>query len=279
MSKTISPSLGKTWLRRLRNAASIARQRVLSCLNAQSCYESVGVGAGGDVTKGFDFIAETTMIEYLLKFTTFTLISEEAGTQQIGAEPMGFVIMDPIDGSTNLDRGLQVACISLAFATNPSFEALESAVILELFSGRCFHAMKGQGAYCDDERIQPASPRPIEESLVGVDANFPWIPSTIGEEPFKGPRIRHTRHLGANALELSYVAKGALDGFIDLRGLFRGTDLAAAALILKEAGASLINQDGAPITGECSNQTRFALIAGRDQAFSLELLKLAKNRS
>ena len=46
----------------------------------------------------------------------------------------------------------------------------------------------------------------------------------------------HVRLLGANALEACYLAKGSLDAYIDLRGKIRATDIAAAFLIVKEAG-------------------------------------------
>jgi fructose-1,6-bisphosphatase/inositol monophosphatase family enzyme len=82
--------------------------------------------------------------------------------------------------------------------------------------------------------------------------------------------------MGANALELCYVADGALDGFVDLRGVFRGTDLAAPALILQEAGASLINENGEPLTGGCTNDERYSLVAARDERFSKRLLLLAQ---
>jgi myo-inositol-1(or 4)-monophosphatase len=52
------------------------------------------------------------------------------------------------------------------------------------------------------------------------------------------------RQLGSTALETVYVASGALDAFIDLRGLTRAVDLAAATLIVREAGAFIVGPDG-----------------------------------
>jgi myo-inositol-1(or 4)-monophosphatase len=81
--------------------------------------------------------------------------------------------------------------------------------------------------------------------------------------------------LGANALELCYVADGSLDGFIDLRGIFRGTDLAAAALILREAGAVLIDRHGKNVVGKCTNDEHYDYIAARDIDFAQTLITLA----
>ena len=273
-----SPNLSSSqrlWSRILRNAATLARLRVLKCLKEGSCRDVVGTGAGGDITKQFDFVAEQTMIEYLEPFSAFTLVSEEAGMKTIGAKPQGFLIMDPIDGSTNISHDISFACIAIAYATELTFDALEVAIVLDLFSGSCYYASKGAGAFQESHPISPAKQNPSKISLVGVDTTIP--PEKLGRSSKikDAESIKYTRHYGANALELCYVADGSLDGFIDLRGVFRGTDLAAASLILKEAGAVLIDEHGRPIKGECSNDARYSYIAARDETFAKELLTLA----
>lgn len=183
--------------------------------------------------------------------------------------------MDPIDGSTNISHNISFACIAVAYATELTFDALEVAVVLDLFSGICYHASKGVGAFQDRYRIRPADQNPSRTSVVGVDATFP--PKYLGSSSKNKDKgsIKYTRHYGANALELCYIADGSLDGFIDLRGVFRGTDLAAASLILKEAGAVLVDAHGRTIEGECSNDAHYSYIAARDMAFAKKLLALA----
>lgn len=273
MSSLISGGTQRFWHRHLRNAAVLARLRVLSCLKTRSCHDAIGTGAGGDITKKFDLVAEQTMTEYLKNFTSFTLVSEEAGMQKIGAHPNGFLIMDPIDGSTNVTHGIPFACIAIAYATELEFDSIEAAVVLDLFSGTCYHASRGKGSFRDTHKIHPAESNPLKTSLVGFDSGFP--PNQEKSKHLERPPIRYSRHLGANALELCYVADGSLDGFIDFRGIFRGTDLAAAALILREAGAVLIDRHGENIIGKCTNDEHYDYIAARDIAFAQTLLKLA----
>ncbi len=273
MSSLLTRGIQPFWYRHLRNAATLARLQVLLCLKTGSCQDEIGTGAGGDVTKKFDLVAEQTMIEYLMNFTSFTLVSEEAGMQKVGANPKGFLIMDPIDGSTNVSHGIPFACIAVAYATELEFDSIETAVVLDLFSGTCYHANRGKGSFRDTHKILPAKPNPLKISLVGVDSGFPANQEELQNSD--APQIRYTRHLGANALELCYVADGSLDGFIDLRGIFRGTDLAAAALILREAGAVLIDRDGKNIVGKCTNDEHYNYIAARDVDFAQTLLKLA----
>ncbi len=278
MSFSLPPAIQRLWNRLLRNAATLARLRVLECLNQGTCLDAVGTGAGGDVTKRFDSVAEQTMVAYLERFTSFTLVSEEAGIKKIGANPEGFLIMDPIDGSTNVSHDISFACIAIAYATRLEFDALESAVVLDLFSGNCYHATQGGGAFRDMRPIRPSDANPLETSLVGVDAGFPPKSFRKRSKGTDEVPIRYTRHFGANALELCFVADGSIDGFIDLRGVFRGTDLAAASLILQEAGAVLINQNGATINGKCTNDARYAYIAARDEPFARKLLTLASEK-
>jgi myo-inositol-1(or 4)-monophosphatase len=267
------------WEQYLLEATSLAKQRVLSCLQADSgSKEVVGIGAGGDETKRFDQIAEQTIAEYLHKFTEFTLISEEAGVQQYGSNPEGYIILDPIDGSTNVSRGLSICCISAAFGTKPRFDMIRAAVVREVFAERCFHAIRGKGAYCNQVAIHPAEPRPLERSFIGVDDEFPPKLTANPQGTPEGKRLGSTRHLGSNALELCYVANGILDAFVDLRGSFRGTDLAAASLILNEAGAVLVDQKLAPIAGECNNTSTYSYIAARDTQLAKELLRLIQQK-
>ncbi|MFX1473960.1 MAG: inositol monophosphatase family protein [Promethearchaeota archaeon] len=263
------------WEQHLLEATLLAKQRVLSCLQEEPGYkEVVGVGAGGDETKRFDQVAEQTIAEYLQDYVDFTLISEEAGVQQHGSNPEGYVILDPIDGSTNVSRGLPIACISAAYGPEPRFDMINVAVVREVFSERCFHAIRGKGAFSNHVAIRPAEPRPLERSFIGVDDEFP--PKLVSNSSLasKGRRLGSTRHLGSNALELCYVANGAFDAFVDLRGTFRGTDLSAASLILNEAGAVLVNPQGQPVTGRCTNEDRYSYVAARDLKLAQELLRL-----
>lgn len=279
MSSFPRVSSQRRWLRHLRNASTLAQIRVLSCLQQSGCYDTVGIGAGGDVTKGFDHIAEIAIIEYLQNFGSFTLVSEEAGVQTIGQRPKGFVVLDPIDGSTNLSHGLHICCIAIAFGTEPTFRGMEAAIVLDVFSGRCYHAVQGGGAYRDSVRIQPAGSSQVEECIVGVDSDFPAYIVMKASSNMQTHRIRYTRHLGSNALELCYVADGTLDGFVDLRGAFRGTDLAAASLILREAGATLIDHKGQILEGKCTNNETYSLVAARDFKLAQQLLQLAKGKN
>jgi myo-inositol-1(or 4)-monophosphatase len=223
----------------------------------------------------FDRVAEQAVVESLPQSAAFTLVSEETGVREIGTAPKGFVILDPVDGSLNVSRRLPICCVSAAYASEPVFEAIQVAVVQEIFSGFCFHAVRGLGAFRDNARIRSTPLRRLNQCLVGVDAAFPWQ-----NRPGRGATksslgTSHTRHLGSNALELCYVADGTFDAFVDLRDAFRGTDLAAASLILKEAGGVLLSPTGEPLTGRCTHQDRYSFVAASSLQLGRQLLELA----
>jgi myo-inositol-1(or 4)-monophosphatase len=82
----------------------------------------------------------------------------------------------------------------------------------------------------------------------------------------------HVRHLGANALELCFFARGLIDMYIDLRGKIRVTDMAAGYLISKEAGGLLFNPKGELLDSDFSLDNRLSFIAVNNREF-LQLLQ------
>ena len=78
-------------------------------------------------------------------------------------------------------------------------------------------------------------------------------------------RTRHLRHLGANALEICYVADGATDAFIDIRGKLRVTDIAASNLIILEAGGIMVTPEGTQLNAPLAATQRVAFIAAANK--------------
>jgi myo-inositol-1(or 4)-monophosphatase len=74
-------------------------------------------------------------------------------------------------------------------------------------------------------------------------------------------KTRHLRHLGANALEVCYVADGTTEAFIDMRGKLRVTDVAAAYLILKEANGIMVTPEGKEVNVQLAPTQRVSFIA------------------
>jgi myo-inositol-1(or 4)-monophosphatase len=104
----------------------------------------------------------------------------------------------------------------------------------------------GEGAFRDGKKIEPSKTVSLDDALIGLDLNTYKVKQIAPKVTGLIEKTKHIRHFGANALELCYVADGSTDAFVDLRGKLRTTDVAAAFLIIKEAGGkvtTLSNQE------------------------------------
>jgi myo-inositol-1(or 4)-monophosphatase len=239
---------------------------------------NLGIGAGGDPVKKIDLAAEKAIMDTLQKHkVTFTLISEESGMIEYGTDPRQcYVTADPIDGTTNLIRGLPFYATSIAFSNEPTLGAVHSALVTDLFHGTTYTASKGAGAFRDNKRIKPSSNIGVEESVIGIDLNSyriqklaPRLTALMGE-------AKHMRHFGANALELCYVADGTIDAFIDIRGKLRTTDMAAASLIIKEAGSIISTPEGKQLDARLDPHQRVEFIAASNENIHKRIISLIK---
>lgn len=217
----------------------------------------MGRGAGGDISRKIDLVAEKTVIQILKKRgVDATIIGEECGRIE---GKKGFVIMDGIDGTANAARGIPFYCCSLAYATEFRLSAVNDAAIIDLVTGDLYHASKGKGAYLNGERIR--TKKSGNELMIGMNVSG-ISQETIAKLSPIMTKARHVRQFGAIALEMCFLAKGQLDATVDLRGKVRPTDVAAAYLIIKEAGGQIYSGDGKKIdTMDLGIDVRLSLVA------------------
>jgi myo-inositol-1(or 4)-monophosphatase len=239
----------------------------------------LGVGAGGDKMKLVDLAAEKAIVETLLQNgLSFTLVSEESGTQEYGTSPGNwYVTVDPIDGTTNLIRGLPFYCNSIAVSDAPKLSSVFAACVTDLSRGATYRAVgeKG-GAIRDGQEITTSSNKKLDEAVVGVDLNTYKIKAVAPRLDKLFHETKHVRHFGANALELCYVAEGLTDAFIDIRGKLRTTDVAAGFFIVKEAGGIVTTPDGRPVDAELDPKRTVKFVASGNKNIHEKILALVK---
>lgn len=237
---------------------------------------NLGIGAGGDPIKQIDLAAESAIINTLKKHEiSFTLISEESGIEKYGQTPNdNFVTTDPIDGTTNLVRGIPFYATSIAVSTKPTINTIHTALVTDLVQGTTYTAQKGKGAYRNNQKMAPSKTESLEEAVIGIDLNTYKIQKIAPKLTNLIQRTKHIRHLGANALELCYVADGTTDAFLDIRGKLRTTDMAAAWLIIKEAGAKITTPKGKSLNVKLSPKQKVAFIATANQKIHRIILGL-----
>jgi myo-inositol-1(or 4)-monophosphatase len=165
----------------------------------------------------------------------------EEGTSDKNGERYHWII-DPLDGTTNFVHGIPMYCTSVALLDK---DELVLGVIYEPSADECFHAIAGQGAYLNGKAIHVSERDTLLQSLLAT--GFPYDDFERENEYFDilktfTKRSRGIRRLGSAALDLAYVACGRFEGFYEY-GL-NPWDVAAGALIVKEAGGSVTDFKG-----------------------------------
>ena len=234
-----------------------------------------GRGAGGDISRNIDIIAEKTVVDYLRKINfECVVLGEECGRVELSTNPRGFVIMDAIDGTTNAVRGLPSFCCSLAFATDEKLSSITDAAITNLSNGDVYWASKGKGAFLNDKSISVHKEKPVYK-VVGINTSAS-PPELIQRFIPIFEKHHHVRHLGANALEMAFLAQGSIDIFIDFRKKIRIQDMAAGYLLIKEAGGLLLDENLQPLDSDISYETRLSFVAAASKEILDEIFSLIK---
>jgi len=234
-----------------------------------------GRGAGGDISRNIDIVAEKTVIDYLKEINfDCVVLGEECGRVELSPNPKGFVIMDAIDGTTNAVRGIQFFCCSLAFAAEEKLSSVTDAVVTNLSTGDLYSASKGKGAFKNNKKISVHKEKPLYK-IVGINSS--------GSSPELMSRLapifekhHHIRHLGANALEMAMFAEGLIDIFIDLRKKIRIQDLAGGYLLVKEADGLILDENLQPLDSDLNYDTRLSFIAAANKEILEEVFSLIK---
>jgi myo-inositol-1(or 4)-monophosphatase len=238
----------------------------------------LGKGAGGDQMKMVDLAAEKAIIEILLqRGVSFTLVSEESGVKEFGAHPLeNYVTIDPIDGTTNLVRGLPFYCTSIAASNGPLLSQVFAGLVSDLYHGTTYTATKGKGAYRNGEKISTSTAASLDDAVIGLDLNTCKVKEIAPQLSDLIQHTRHIRHFGANALELCFVAEGLTDAFVDIRGKLRTTDVAAGFLILKEAGGIVTAPDRQIVEAKLDPKQTVTFVASGNITIHKAILSLLK---
>jgi myo-inositol-1(or 4)-monophosphatase len=174
-------------------------------------------------------------------FPQHAIVAEEGG----GAESQSAFrwYVDPLDGTTNFAHGYP--CFAVSIGLEESGELLVG-VIYQPVSGELFTAVKGEGAFLNQKKIEVSRIEKLATSLLAT--GFPSVKRA------QNPNIHYywdftlrshgVRRDGSAALDLAAVACGRFEGFWEF-GL-HSWDAAAGVLMVREAGGMVTRFDGQP---------------------------------
>ena len=266
------------WLKLFQEISEEICQKVKPILGSEKAREAMGRGAGGDIMKYIDFLAEDLVVKALeTRGASCILISEECGVRKIGGSDRDYVVIDSIDGTTNATRNIPFASTSIAHASSGFLKGIDVALVKDLYRGTTFTAQKGKGALGEGKLLSPSTIDSLGKAIAAIDLSVQEkLPALMDRLlPLLCDTLK-IRAIGSTALEVYYVASGALDAFVDLRGTTRAVDLAAAYLILKESGGTIITPSGEDLTMPLKADARTAFISAANKTLRNEILHLLK---
>lgn len=263
------------------DVAAAVREAVAPSLGAATARARVGVAPGGDVTMAIDEIAERVVEEKLAAAGDIAYYSEDRGLVSVG-KPRAILVIDPIDGTRPAAAGLESCCVSVAVVP-PSEEAtlgdVSFGVVHEIKSGVRFSARRGDGAVVEGaggERLAVRASENTDLSSLFWTAGLrgrPLMPlSVVLEELVDGSSMSGGYFdLGSATFNMTRIVTGQLDAYVDVgrrivdempstEAAFRAVgegavctnfpyDVAAAALVVQEAGGIVTMADGSPVSG------------------------------
>ncbi len=240
----------------------------------------LGKGAGGDQIKLVDLAAEKAIVEVLLQQgLSFTLVSEESGIEEFGTQPRNyFITVDPVDGTTNMMRGLPFYCTSIAVSHGSMLSNVFVGLVSDLHNDTTYISMKGKGAFRNGTKISTSTLVSLDEAVIGLDLNSYKVKELAPQLSELIKKIKHIRHFGANALELCFVAEGLTEAFVDIRGKLRATDVAAGFLILKEAGGIVAGLDGRGVDAKLDPKETVTFVASGNSQIQENILSLLRSK-
>lgn len=183
----------------------------------------------------YDLESEKIIVDIIKEhFPNHEFLTEESHTTvQNNADYLKPLwIIDPIDGTTNFAHGHYQVAVSIGFAING---VMTVGVVHNPFLKETYWAIKGQGAYRNDDKISCNLDSELKNSLIAT--GFPYDKDGIDTLMARAKSIllncRELRRLGSGALDICWVADGRLNGYYETLSPW---DCAAAIVVAREAG-------------------------------------------
>ena len=193
-----------------------------------------------DLVTDADVAVEAFLKEALTKhYPQYGFWGEESGQSENQSSRW---VVDPIDGTHSFTKGQYFWSISVALEIDQEmvFGAVFGPAVDDYYS-----AEKGKGAWKNGEVINVSSESQLADSMVAT--GFACLRSYLEDNNLQrfcriAQRTTGQRRFGSAAMDICMVADGQLDAFWEQElNLY---DVAAGALIAKEAGASVTDFKG-----------------------------------
>jgi myo-inositol-1(or 4)-monophosphatase len=226
-------------------------------------------------TMQFDREAEDIIISGLIESGHgFEVITEERPPFTTAQNPHYRIVVDPVDGSTNAQRGIMTASVALAVLSIDvpvTPENVQWALVGELFSGTVYEASRGGGAFCNGKRCQVSDTRRLEDSLMGINLDG-RDRKVLRHLLIDAPPPAFIRRTGSSAIDIVYVANGAYDAYVDVGDVISGESFLASTTIVLEAGGIVSDSKGKPLRPVQNLKEGYSLAVAGTKSLHAEIL-------
>ena len=269
-----------TLVRILKNALLSARRAVVDNLFRRS--ETTGTSNPfGDQTLMADRLSEDEIVRVLDESgTSFIIVTEERGLIDSGRKPEYLAIVDPVDGSANLERGIPLCSggISvLPFSERMTTDDIEISVIESYFTNETYIAQRGKGLQRNGKPAGVATRKPLAHAVISYDTKAPWHDDFASGSRRVISSAKDMRRSGSNLLDLCWTASGALDAMADLRRILPIVHVSGTHMVV-EGGGYVADMLGKRLRLPIDMQQRMAFVAASSKDLALEVVRLFLKR-
>lgn len=201
-----------------------------------------------------DVEAEAAIVDVIRRqFPSHAILGEEGGGDvDVDFHAEHLWIIDPLDGTTNYVHRIPQFCTAVAYASRG---VVQAGVVLDPCRQELFHAVRGAGAFLNDQPISVSQNGAFTEAVIATGFYYDrgeMMRQTLAsiEKLFEN-NVRGVRRLGAAALDLCWVACGRWEGFFEYQ--LSPWDYAASSIIVEEAGGRCADRLGNPLKIESGN--------------------------
>ncbi|MFW9813755.1 MAG: inositol monophosphatase family protein [Candidatus Thorarchaeota archaeon] len=265
-----------TALKTIHTAISAAKRCILENLE-QSSEQTGSVNPYGDKTLLLDMMAEEEILSILQSSSIdFAILTEEKGFVESDQTPEYLAIVDPIDGSANIERGIPLVTIGISivpYKDKMTTDDVEISVIDSVFTEETYVAITGKGVSRNNKSVKVRPPVELEKAIVSYDTKKTWD-SVYMDRSLKAIKSLHDiRRTASNLLDLCWTAAGFLDGLVDLRDMLPIIHLSGTHMVF-EAGGYVLDIDGTRYCSPLKPDLMMNIVAASNETLARQILAI-----
>jgi myo-inositol-1(or 4)-monophosphatase len=158
-----------TVLKIAKSAVRSAKKCILNNMEHATEY-SGSINPYGDQTLVLDLMAEEEIISVIQNSgLEFAILTEERGFLRSEKDPEYLALVDPIDGSANLERGIPLVSIGISivpFEENMTSDDAEISVIDSIFTDEMYIAVKGKGVKKNGKKVSTSKSVDLADAII-----------------------------------------------------------------------------------------------------------------